>query len=86
MKKKKNSQKISTKKFLQIPPKLIPPEKFNKKFEKNSKKKIPKKFQKISNSLYRTWRLKTVSGLFFNHIEFWTLCRSRKQCGNAPKH
>jgi hypothetical protein len=69
------------------------PKKFQKKFQKIPKKskQFPKNFQtisqktsqkipkilKISNSLHRTWRPKTLSGLFFFHLgsKFRTISR-----------
>jgi hypothetical protein len=63
-------QKNPPKKFFQKnSSKKIPPKNPPKKFPKNSQKKIRKisqkisKILKVSNSLHRTWRPKTLSGL-----------------------
>ena len=73
---KNSSQKISSKKILQK--KFLqknPPKKYPKNSRKNPKKfqtislKIPK-ILKISDSLHRTWRPKTLSGFFFDSTSF----------------
>ena len=78
---KKSSQKNPLKKFLpKNSSKKIPPKKIPKKFPKNSKK-IPKKFLR-SNSLHRTWRPKTLSGLFssiLHYFKFWCWCSSYRK-------
>ena len=65
---KKILQKNSSKKILQKNPKI------KKKTQKT--KQFPNNFSKIpnfekSNSLYRTWRPKTLSGFFFHQIKYF---------------
>ena len=62
---KESSQKIPSKKFLQ----KNPPKKYPKTSQKNPKTISQKisKILKVSNSLHRTWRPKTLSGLLFTN-------------------
>ena len=62
----KNSLKISKKKSKKF-------QKFSKNFKKNPKNsQIIPKILKISNSPHRTWRPKTLSGLFLKEIKFFS--------------
>ena len=72
----KNFQRITKKIHKKSKKSKLIPQKIPKKSPKNPKI-FPKnsKILKISNSLHRTWRLKTLSGLF-THQGWWTMAKN----------